>query len=122
MDNSRANLLEEAVGINKGGRVVAVEDCVGTSGAFVLYHFLKRSLHPDSSDVVIFIAFSHPFSHYERILRKMVSSPSLHGLVVYIYFTSMFHFQQQLSLLLKWKSNQSLNFLWLGLSSIFFDI
>lgn len=78
MDNSRANLLEEAVGINKGGRVVAVEDCVETSGAFVLYHFLKRSLHPDSSDVVIFIAFSHPFSHYERILRKMGCNLTVH--------------------------------------------
>ncbi|KAF3679106.1 Elongator complex protein 6 [Capsicum annuum] len=71
MDNSRANLLEEAIGIGKGGRVVVVEDCVETSGAFVLHHFLKRFLHPDSSDVVIFIAFAHPFSHYERILRKM---------------------------------------------------
>ncbi|KAK4356068.1 hypothetical protein RND71_025039 [Anisodus tanguticus] len=70
MDNS---LLEEAVGIaaNRGRVVVVVEDCVDTSGAFVLHHFLKRSLHPDSSDVVVFIAFAHPFSHYDRILRKM---------------------------------------------------
>ncbi|MCD9644677.1 hypothetical protein HAX54_033087 [Datura stramonium] len=74
METARANLLEEAVGVSKGGRVVVVEDCVETSGAFVLHHYLKRSLHPDSSDVVVFIAFAHPFSHYERILRKMVSS------------------------------------------------
>ncbi|MCD7468354.1 hypothetical protein HAX54_006431 [Datura stramonium] len=71
METARANLLEEAVGVSKGGRVVVVEDCVETSGAFVLHHYLKRSLHPDSSDVVVFIAFAHPFSHYERILRKM---------------------------------------------------
>ncbi|XP_009798941.1 elongator complex protein 6 [Nicotiana tabacum] len=79
MDNSRPNLLEEAlvedgigsVKIQKRGRVVVVEDCVETSAAFVLHHFLKRSLQPDSSDVVVFIAFAHPFSHYERILRKM---------------------------------------------------
>ncbi|KAK6774538.1 hypothetical protein RDI58_029777 [Solanum bulbocastanum] len=78
MDNSRANLLEEAVGISKGGRVVVVEDCVETSGAFVLHHFLKRSLYPDTSDVVIFIAFAHPFSHYERILRKMGCNLTVH--------------------------------------------
>ncbi|KZV32030.1 elongator complex protein 6-like [Dorcoceras hygrometricum] len=83
MTNLSSNLLEEALGFpydSKGGAVVSggggnrfivVEDCVDTSGAFVLHHLLKRSLAPQSSDVVIFLSFSQPFSHYDRILRKM---------------------------------------------------
>ncbi|KAK6136303.1 hypothetical protein DH2020_029967 [Rehmannia glutinosa] len=54
-----------------GGRMILVEDCVETSGAFVVHHLLKRSLSPHSSDVVVFLSFAHPFSHYDRILRKM---------------------------------------------------
>ncbi|CAI9787243.1 unnamed protein product [Fraxinus pennsylvanica] len=68
------NLLEDALGgggQKGGGRVVLIEDCVETSGAFVLHHFLKRSLSPNSSDAVVFLSFSQPFSHYDRILRKM---------------------------------------------------
>ncbi|KAK4356067.1 hypothetical protein RND71_025038 [Anisodus tanguticus] len=64
MDNSRPNLLEEAFGIGsatKWGRGVLVGDCVETGGAFLLHQFLKLSLHPDSSNVVIFVAFAHPF-------------------------------------------------------------
>ncbi|KAL6586516.1 hypothetical protein OROMI_001504 [Orobanche minor] len=54
-----------------GGRIILVEDCVETSGAFVVHHLMKRSLSPHSSDVAVFISFAHPFSHYDRILRKM---------------------------------------------------
>ncbi|KAL3838430.1 hypothetical protein ACJIZ3_023021 [Penstemon smallii] len=70
------NLLDEALdgggGGGGGGRVILIEDCVETSGAFVVHHLLKRSLsNPHSSDVVVFLSFANPFSHYERILRKM---------------------------------------------------
>ncbi|XP_073298360.1 elongator complex protein 6 isoform X1 [Primulina huaijiensis] len=82
-NNPLSNLLDEALGFphdSKGGalfsggggnRLIIVEDCVDTSGEFVLYHLLKRSLAPQSLDVVIFLSFSRPFSHYDRILRKM---------------------------------------------------
>ncbi|KAK4430859.1 Elongator complex protein 6 [Sesamum alatum] len=53
------------------GRMILVEDCVETSGAFVVHHLLKRCLSPHSSDVVVFLSFAHPFSHYDRVLRKM---------------------------------------------------
>ncbi|KAK4480263.1 hypothetical protein RD792_013329 [Penstemon davidsonii] len=66
------NLLDEALGGGGGGRVILIEDCVETSGAFVVHHLLKRSLsNPHSSDVVVFLSFANPFSHYDRILRKM---------------------------------------------------
>lgn len=82
-NNLSSNLLEEALGfpydwkfdaVFSGGgdcRLIVVEDCVDTGGAFVLHHLLKRSLAPHSTDVVIFLSFSQPFSHYDRILRKM---------------------------------------------------
>ncbi|XAR56118.1 hypothetical protein NMG60_11036456 [Bertholletia excelsa] len=79
MDRS-SNLLDEALGLDYGqtdlsstcsGRVVVVEDCVETSGAFVLHHLVKRSLSPLTSGIVIFVALAHPFAHYDRILRKM---------------------------------------------------
>ncbi|CAK9144186.1 unnamed protein product [Ilex paraguariensis] len=79
--NSTVNLLDEALGLNDidqtepssntRGRVVLIEDCVETSGSFLLHHLIKRSLSPQSSGVVIFVAFAQPFSHYDRILRKM---------------------------------------------------
>ncbi|XP_023729545.1 elongator complex protein 6 [Lactuca sativa] len=81
--NRPASLLDEALGFDDGesnsrqrrvGRVVLVEDCVETSGAFVLHHLIKRFLSPNhssSDSVVIFVAFAQPFSHYDRILRKM---------------------------------------------------
>ncbi|KAF3335579.1 elongator complex protein 6 [Carex littledalei] len=65
------DLLAEAIGHSPPvGRVVLIGDCVEISGAFLLHLLLKRCLSLDSSSVV-FIALSHPFSHYDRILRKM---------------------------------------------------
>ncbi|PIN01141.1 hypothetical protein CDL12_26353 [Handroanthus impetiginosus] len=75
------NLLDEALNGKgsavsstsyRGGRIILVEDSVETSGAFVVHHLVKRSLSPSSSDVVVFLSFAHPFSHYDRILRKML--------------------------------------------------
>lgn len=88
------NMLEEALGFTEGddalclgsslksavcaggggcGTVVLIEDCVETSGAFILHHLIRRSLSQNcQSDVVVFVSFAHPFSHYDRILRKMV--------------------------------------------------
>ncbi|KAJ6350134.1 hypothetical protein OIU78_006338 [Salix suchowensis] len=58
MENRALNLLDEALGLGYQtdpwplrGKVVLIEDCVETS--------------------VIFLAFSHPLSHYDRILRKL---------------------------------------------------
>lgn len=71
----QGTLLDEALGsLHLSGRVVLLEDCVETSAAFVLHHILKRSLSqpPHSSNVVVFVAFAHPFSHYDRILRRLV--------------------------------------------------
>lgn len=72
------NLLEEAIdGKGRGGgRMILVEDSVETTGAFVLHHLLKRALPPNSSDVVVFLSFAYPFSHYDRVLRKMVAFSS----------------------------------------------
>ncbi|KAK1321769.1 Elongator complex protein 6 [Acorus calamus] len=70
-DNNEKNLLEEALG-GGGGRVILVEDRVETSGSFVLHHLLKSSFSSDSPpSVVIFVAFSRPFSHYHRISKKL---------------------------------------------------
>ncbi|XP_021732697.1 elongator complex protein 6-like [Chenopodium quinoa] len=74
-----SNLLDEALGIFHNnssssssslpsGSCVLIEDCIETSGAFVINHILKRSLSASAS--VIFVSLSHPFSHYDRILRK----------------------------------------------------
>lgn len=67
------NLLDETlVHIpSPKGRVILIEDQVETSGAFVLHHLIKRSLSIESSEIVIFVALSKPFSHYDRILRKL---------------------------------------------------
>ncbi|KAI3901692.1 hypothetical protein MKW98_021856 [Papaver atlanticum] len=67
------NLLDEAlVHIpSSKGRIIRIEDQVETSGAFVLHHLIKRSLSIESSENVIFVALSKPFSHYDRILRKL---------------------------------------------------
>ncbi|KAL6545297.1 hypothetical protein OROGR_009171 [Orobanche gracilis] len=54
-----------------GGRIVLVEDCVETSGSFVVHHLMKRSLSLHSSDIVFFVSFAHPFPQYDCILRKM---------------------------------------------------
>ncbi|XP_042477446.1 elongator complex protein 6 [Macadamia integrifolia] len=72
-----SNVLDEALRFDNAttglcsGRVVLIEDCVETNGAFVLHHLIKRALSPTSSGVVLFVAFAQPFSHYERILRKL---------------------------------------------------
>ncbi|KAA3466876.1 elongator complex protein 6 [Gossypium australe] len=78
MNQRSSNLLDEALGLDQviepwplRCRVVAIEDQVKTSGSFILNHLLKRSLSPNSSNVTIFITFSQPFSHYDRILRKL---------------------------------------------------
>ncbi|KAI4297508.1 hypothetical protein L6164_037396 [Bauhinia variegata] len=78
MEYDALNLLDEALSLNSQakpsslcGRFLLVEDCVETSGAFVLHHLLKWSLSSHPSSVVIFLAFSHPFVHYDRILRKL---------------------------------------------------
>ncbi|KAK8675079.1 hypothetical protein V6N13_033151 [Hibiscus sabdariffa] len=78
MNQRSSNLLDEALGLDQAiepwplrGRVVAIEDRVETSGSFILHHLLKRSLSRNPSSVSIFIAFAQPFSHYDRILRKL---------------------------------------------------
>ncbi|XP_065035028.1 elongator complex protein 6-like isoform X2 [Musa acuminata AAA Group] len=69
------DLLEEALGLGRGGsppwRLAFVEDCVETSGAFVLHHFLKRALSTEGDGTVVFLGLAQPFSHYDRVLRKM---------------------------------------------------
>lgn len=80
--NSANNLLDEALGFNDGGcggggggggLLLLIEDCVETSGAFILHHLIKRCLSSPNrpNDVVVFLSFAHPFSHYDRVLRKM---------------------------------------------------
>ncbi|KAG7031849.1 Elongator complex protein 6 [Cucurbita argyrosperma subsp. argyrosperma] len=79
MSRMTSNLLDEAIGIDDStnlsplvGRLLLVEDCVETSGAFVLHHLLKRAFSsPHSSNAVIFVAFSQSFVHYDRVLRKL---------------------------------------------------
>ncbi|XP_050215614.1 elongator complex protein 6 [Mercurialis annua] len=84
MDSRNLNLLDEALGLNNQakeasnswplrGKVILIEDCVETSGSFVLHHLIKRILSPNynSSNVIIFIGLSNPFSHYDRVLRKL---------------------------------------------------
>ncbi|KAL2319232.1 hypothetical protein Fmac_028201 [Flemingia macrophylla] len=44
---------------------------VDTSSALVLHHILKRSFSSSPSSVVLFLAFSQPFSHYDRVFRKL---------------------------------------------------
>lgn len=63
------DLLSEAMG--SAARVVVVEDCVEAPGAFVLHLLLKRALA--SGGAAAFLALAQPFTHYDRILRKMVS-------------------------------------------------
>ncbi|CAN8246680.1 unnamed protein product [Cochlearia groenlandica] len=78
MDRSM-NLLDLALGFDQhladasplSGKVVLIEDCVETSGSFVLHQLMKRVLSSHSSDALVFLAFSRPFSHYDRIMRKL---------------------------------------------------
>lgn len=91
MDRS-VNLLDLALGFDQqlaepsplSGKVVLIEDCVETSGSFVLHQLMKRVLSPHSSDALIFLAFARPFSHYDRILRKLVK--------VWIFLLFCLHF------------------------------
>lgn len=76
MEQKELNLLNESLGLLHNnnslfGQFVLVEDTVDTSAAFVLHHILKRSFSSHPSSAVIFLALSHPFSHYDRILRKI---------------------------------------------------
>ncbi|KAK9110140.1 hypothetical protein Sjap_018200 [Stephania japonica] len=68
-------IKEDKTRVSDGaGRVVLIQDCVETSGAFLLHHLMKRALSRESSETVVFVAFAQPFSHYDRILKKLVSS------------------------------------------------
>lgn len=77
MEEKDLNLLSQALGLHNNnsnnlyGHFVLVEDCVDTSAAFVLHHILKRSFSSNPSSAVLFLALSNPFSHYDRILRKL---------------------------------------------------
>ncbi|KAJ0101068.1 hypothetical protein Patl1_06203 [Pistacia atlantica] len=78
MNNPALNLLDKALGLEQQSeawplsrRVLVIQDCVETSGSFVLHQLMKRALSSNSSNVIIFVAFSNSFSHYDRILRKL---------------------------------------------------
>ncbi|RCV45331.1 hypothetical protein SEVIR_9G449400v4 [Setaria viridis] len=68
------DLLTEAMG--SAARLVVVEDCVEAPGAFVLHLLLKRALA--GGGAAAFLALAQPFTHYDRILRKMGCNLSLH--------------------------------------------
>ncbi|XBH85632.1 hypothetical protein VPH35_073496 [Triticum aestivum] len=68
------DLLSEAM--CAGGRVVVVEDCVEAPAAFVLHLLLKRALAAAGGAALL--ALAHPFSHYDRVLRKMGCNLSMH--------------------------------------------
>ena len=68
------DLLSEAMG--SAARVVVVEDCVEAPGAFVLHLLLKRALA--GGGAAAFLALAQPFTHYDRILRKMVRFDTLY--------------------------------------------
>eukprot|EP00252_Welwitschia_mirabilis_P017319 TRINITY_DN38383_c0_g1_i2.p1 TRINITY_DN38383_c0_g1~~TRINITY_DN38383_c0_g1_i2.p1 ORF type:complete len:271 (-),score=40.70 TRINITY_DN38383_c0_g1_i2:241-1053(-) len=87
------SLLDEALclegnGTLKRGKTVLVKDCVATSGAFILHYLVKKGLYGSSdmpmapatatnrevqlSDAgILFVGLKEPFSHYDRILRKL---------------------------------------------------
>ncbi|KAK7362976.1 hypothetical protein VNO77_05101 [Canavalia gladiata] len=79
MEQKDLNLLDEALGLHNNntkpwplsGRFLFVEDCVDTTASFLLHHILKRSFSSHPSSAVLFLSFSHPFLHYDRILRKL---------------------------------------------------
>ncbi|AES78871.1 DUF2348 family protein [Medicago truncatula] len=95
MEQKELNLLNESLGFNNNnnnlyGQFVLVEDTVDTSAAFVLHHIFKRSFSSHPSSSVIFLALSHPFSHYDRVLRKIVISLSLSLHLHYASLLSLF--------------------------------
>lgn len=75
LDQAIGTLIEDPYASRSGGSLVLIEDCVETSGAFVLHHLIKRSISPlpphSSPVLLILVSFAHSFSHYDRILRKM---------------------------------------------------
>ncbi|RWR95527.1 elongator complex protein 6 [Cinnamomum micranthum f. kanehirae] len=80
MEKMKQSLLDEALGLEEEeeistSRVFLIEDCVETSGDFVLHHLMKRALsstdRTGGGGVLLFVALAHPFSHYDRILRKL---------------------------------------------------
>nr|ACN27541.1 unknown [Zea mays] len=73
-EHGAEDLLCEAMG--SAAQVVVVEDCVEAPGAFVLHLLLKRALAGCGS--AAFLALAQPFSHYDRVLRKMGCNLSLH--------------------------------------------
>uniref|UniRef100_A0A7N0ZVL4 Elongator complex protein 6 n=1 Tax=Kalanchoe fedtschenkoi TaxID=63787 RepID=A0A7N0ZVL4_KALFE len=81
MDHRPSNLLDEALG-SCDGRFVLIEDSVETSGAFVLHHLIKRFLitpnTPSAAAAIVFVALARPFSHYDRVLRKLGCNLSVH--------------------------------------------
>ncbi|GAB4831622.1 hypothetical protein Ancab_005634 [Ancistrocladus abbreviatus] len=93
----RLNLLDEALGLDNqskqsslgGSKMMLIEDCLETSGAFVVHHIMKHSLCSDSFGIVIFVALSHPFSHYDRILRKLGCNLAVHRDSKRIFFFDM---------------------------------
>lgn len=72
------DLLSEAM--CAGARVVVVEDCVEAPAAFVLHLLLKRALAAGGGGGggAALLALAHPFSHYDRVLRKMGCNLSMH--------------------------------------------
>lgn len=97
MNNQALNLLDKALGLEQqseswplSGRVLLIEDYVETSGSFVLHQLVKRALSSNSSNVIIFIALSNSFSHYDRILRKLVSIRACIPLFVWVLIKNVF--------------------------------
>lgn len=93
MEEKDLNLLNEALGLHNNNnnlycRFVLVEDCVDTSAVFVLHHILKRSFSTHPSSAVLFLALSNPFSHYDRILRKLVILSPFLCIYIWNYFVN----------------------------------
>ncbi|CAA6654828.1 unnamed protein product [Spirodela intermedia] len=99
-----SNLLDDALGTAGAAdsaaascprrRFVLVEDCVETSGAFVLHHFVKRALpSSETREAVIFLALAQNFSHYDRVLRKLGCNLSIHRDKKKLFFLELLKLQ-----------------------------
>ncbi|GAB2218324.1 hypothetical protein Droror1_Dr00001544 [Drosera rotundifolia] len=82
-----SSLLDAALGLDyrseqsatAGAQLILIEDCVETSGTFVIHHMVKRLLCSRiHSGSIIFVALSYSFSHYDRILRKLGCNLTAH--------------------------------------------